>query len=290
MSNYITLNRKKHISVLADHRIDPVTKELLKVGDEVCACAECKTIYSRKVWDSVKRKTCCDQNKTLAEIPNTEYIDFEKKTDEQVKKSDYGCAFAFFLITTIGLGIATWYYYTSYEEKRSLNEILYRSNNSLQKEKKYVERKLNEVSNFDFRVGKKNAKGDGGYANTWFMFFSNKTPIILKHLYVQPKKVGYITIKLYDLNKNLIESKRQYLSYPESFNKVDLNFKILKAGTYYLSYDGKMSLWYNHSNNEAYKQYNDDVLKITGCNSNKRNVNRREHYLYFYDLNYSLLF
>ena len=35
MSNYITLNRKKHISVLADHRIDPVTKELLKVRSYV---------------------------------------------------------------------------------------------------------------------------------------------------------------------------------------------------------------------------------------------------------------
>lgn len=122
MSNYITLNRKTHISVLADHRIDPVTKELLKVGDEVCACAKCKTIYSRKVWDSVKRKTCCDQNKTLSEIPNTEYINFEKKTDEQEKKNDYGCAFAFFLITTIGLGIATWYWYDEFLREQRMKE------------------------------------------------------------------------------------------------------------------------------------------------------------------------
>ena len=292
MSNYIILNRKKHISILADHRIDPVTKELLEVGDEVCACAECKTIYLREVWDSIKRKTCCDQKKTLQEIPNIEHTDFKKH-----KKSDYGCAFAFFLITTIGLGIATWYHYTSYDEERYQNNMLNQNNislkkinNSLTKENQVIQNKLDRIYNLSFRVGKLDATSPAGYDGRYLVFMKVNNPINLNYLYVQPKTKGMITIKLYDFNtNNLVNSKSEYLYYPKQMNKVNLNFSIAKSGRYYLKQEGKIVLSYHKSNAKEYQQYSNDVLQITGTGTKKENYKTTKYYQYFYDLNYSLL-
>lgn len=303
MSNYIILNRKKHLSVLADHRIDPVTKELLKVGDEVCACEVCMTIYSRKVWDSVKRKTCCDQKKTLSEIPNIEYIDFKKKTTEvttnaTISHKSYGCAFAFFLITTIGFIIATWYYYDSYEKELYESKMLNQSNNSLKQknnsltnEKEGVQNKLERMHDLSFRIGKLDATMPTGYDSKYLVFLKVNNPITLNHLYVQPKTAGMTIIKLYDFDTNrLIDSKSEYLYYSEQMNKIILNFNISKPGMYYLKQEGKIILAYHKSSAKEYQRYTNDALEITGTGTKKSNYKSTGYYQYFYDINYSLLF
>ena len=73
--NIITLNRNKHESFLADHRKDPLTKDLLQVGDKIVVCANCKTVYLEDTWNL--KKHCfanpkdCECTETLAEIPLT---------------------------------------------------------------------------------------------------------------------------------------------------------------------------------------------------------------------------
>ena len=77
----IKINRQTHATLLADHREDPVTKELLKVGDEVCVCAVCKTVYLKVVWTTIMANTCCNQRETLRQIPGMDFSSFGTKSN-----------------------------------------------------------------------------------------------------------------------------------------------------------------------------------------------------------------
>ncbi len=277
MTNYIILNRKKHISLLADHRIDPVTKELLKVGDEVCACAVCKTVYSRKVWEAVKSKTCCKQKKTLIEIPNTEYINFEKISDEHSKKQNptrthYGCAFAIALLSSIALGTSTWYFYSNYEDKATYSEILlerndalYSKNTKISQEKISLQERLGKMRDLKFRVGRLSSSNYSGFDNHFLVYLHVGHPLTLNHLYVHPKSTGSITIKLYKFSSDsLIASKGKYLYFSNQKNKVNVNFNIAEQGRYYLKLEGDVKLSYHYSSPNEYEKYKNGVLQITG--------------------------
>ncbi len=116
MNNSIIISRSKHLSLLADHRTDPITKKLFEVGDEVCVCAKCKTVYLKDVWTNTQRNSCCGQNLTLKKIPNATNIDFkkEKRSSKKAKKS-YKGIFVFFFITTFIACVGCYYLYTENE-------------------------------------------------------------------------------------------------------------------------------------------------------------------------------
>ncbi len=126
MSNSIIISRSKHLSLLADHRTDPITKKLLEVGDEVCVCAKCKTVYLKDVWVNTKRNNCCDQSLTLKEIPNATIIDFKKeKRSSKVSKKSYKGIFVFFFLTTIVACVACYYLYTEHKKAQGRYSIYY---------------------------------------------------------------------------------------------------------------------------------------------------------------------
>lgn len=85
MLHIIKIHRQLHASLLADHRVDPITKQLLKVGDEVCVCAICKTVYLKDVWITTLKGECCGQKKTLPKIPGSDYSAFEKRKNSNLK-------------------------------------------------------------------------------------------------------------------------------------------------------------------------------------------------------------
>lgn len=63
---------------MADHRKDPVAKELFSVGDRVVVCANCKTVYLESSWKIkghcfVNQRKCEEKN-TLSEIPGEKTI------------------------------------------------------------------------------------------------------------------------------------------------------------------------------------------------------------------------
>ena len=123
----IIINRQKHITLLADHRTDPITKVLLKVGDEVVACAGCKTVFHADVWRSSLNETCCQcgGTQTTDDIPNNENITFSKPKPKPlngtaaaapVKKVSYGGTAFVFALIAIGLGVY------AYNVKNKVNE------------------------------------------------------------------------------------------------------------------------------------------------------------------------
>ncbi|QHI36419.1 hypothetical protein IMCC3317_17820 [Kordia antarctica] len=161
MSNSIIINRSKHPSILADHRMDPVTKKLLKVGDEVCVCAKCKTVYLKSVWINSQRKSCCGQNVTLSYIPNKEY---GKSESIPIITKSYQNHFILFLLATIVFAALFGYWHYLYEKTQDRYSSIYSKNaklnnelnikilsltndvSLLEKEKLELEQKLNSSS------------------------------------------------------------------------------------------------------------------------------------------------
>ncbi|QHI36418.1 hypothetical protein IMCC3317_17810 [Kordia antarctica] len=131
MSNSIIINRAKHPSILADHRVDPVTRNLLKVGDEVCVCAKCKTIYLKSVWINSKKSTCCNQKGTLSYIPNTEY---GKPEITPIITKSYQNHCIIFLLATIVFANLFGYWYYLYEKEQIHKIGLYDTIESLDTE------------------------------------------------------------------------------------------------------------------------------------------------------------
>ncbi|WP_299273576.1 toll/interleukin-1 receptor domain-containing protein [uncultured Psychroserpens sp.] len=67
--NVIKIERIKHESFLADHRTDPISKGLIKAGDEVVVCKSCKTVFFKDIWIIALKGMHCNQTKTLRSLP-----------------------------------------------------------------------------------------------------------------------------------------------------------------------------------------------------------------------------
>ena len=93
MYHTITIDRNKHESFLADQRLDPATKELIKVGDRVVVCAVCKTVVLEDVWVHIFNEKHCKQTKTLNSIPQSRYVSItnecsDKENNKIIKKKE----------------------------------------------------------------------------------------------------------------------------------------------------------------------------------------------------------
>ncbi|AXG72379.1 hypothetical protein KORDIASMS9_04651 [Kordia sp. SMS9] len=204
MSNTIIINRKKHTSILADHRVDPVTKKLLKVGDEVCVCAVCKTVYLHEVWENTKRGQCCKQTKTLAYIPNTEYG--KKEIPTVITKSYINHFIVSTLIALLFFSL-TIYWYSTYNSEHIQKETAYLEVFSLKQENQKTQ---NYIQNL---VDKNSDLQD--------LIESNKT-IIVSNISFQQDNKAYGS-KIYS-NVKYVYPRITYLS-PLYYEK-ELKFKI----------------------------------------------------------------
>ncbi|PTX61110.1 hypothetical protein C8N46_105266 [Kordia periserrulae] len=314
MSNSIIINRVKHPSILADHRVDPVTKKLLKVGDEVCVCAVCKTVYLKDVWKNTMKGKCCKQTKTLLCIPNTEYG--VKETPPVIEKS-YKTHFLFFLLATflfLGL-IIYWYnlYNNEHIQKQNLyfdikklseknrdknkeygNKIdsLEKENNNLKNSKKSLDsvlNRLNNISKSTFCIGKNiHETNSDSYDQNYLMFLKTYVSLKIDNLYVKPNQNDYLIIELYNEFNVLIDSIEVYVKSNIGWNKIDVNFEIPNPGVYYLKRTGNVPLFYDKVSGN-YDSCVDSNIKILGCSNSINEYYKREYYQYYYDIHYSLL-
>ncbi len=319
MSNSIVINRSEHLSLLADHRVDPITKKLLEVGDEVCVCAKCKTVYLKDVWINSKKNTCCDQSKTVLQIHNIEYEKFEKKIDKIVEpQKKTNNAFIFFLLTTILLGILAWYWYNIYNKEHDQKEYIQQKVNSLNykisnettqnkqlnekveiQDKKIVNLELDlsdlknnveEIEQLNFRIGQDKNDESRKYDISYSMFLEVKKPIKLKYVFIKANKKGLVKVGLYDMNNNIkIDSIEKKITNSYEWSRLDLYFDIKISGNYYLKAMGEIELLYNNSRMIDYDFYENDVIKILGFSNTTTNYTDKRYYQYYYDIHYSLL-
>ncbi|AXG72392.1 TIR domain protein [Kordia sp. SMS9] len=84
--NVITINRNKHEAFLADQRKDPVSKELIGVGDEVVVCKKCRMVFLKDIWTLHFLNIHCNQSETLTELPNTVLNDFKMDTEKIIEE------------------------------------------------------------------------------------------------------------------------------------------------------------------------------------------------------------
>lgn len=314
MSNFIRLDRRKHESFLADHCVDPTTKELLKVGDEVCICANCKSPHLKSVWQSVKLCPSCrnESRKTLSKIPKTKSINNYRKrnTPNPIAKNSFKGYFIFFLITTVVGSIACFSFYTELEdwknkyrsvsnEKNNLKSEISSMSNSVSQLLSYTDNirkqlsesneKLNQfndlkaiASELNFTTGVK-YKDRENYrisysSNKAKIYFTVNYPIHFKSVKLDAARSGYITVSIYDNNNNRI-CEVYNGAITSGIKSLEFNCN-LEKGSYYLTHSGLASLAYIENFNEY--PISGNILKIT------RTQYDSKYYFNFFDWKYKL--
>ncbi len=306
--NVIRIDRNKHVSFLADHTLDPVTKQMFQIGDEVVVCARCKTAYMKDVWLHSMHGKCCGQRETADRIKSRE-LDIKIKPKQDDASGDvqyssdqgkYKFYFVFFVIVAIFLFLYSCQ--KNYENDRlkvenfnllgHVAELQDKLGNIEQENVQYKE-ELTAVKGLVFRVGKEIRGRIDGYDSTWKMFFDVYYPVEIDYVYVYPKTTGQIEIQLYNYDGVVVYTKNCTLNRAKSWKRVPLGFKIYGEGKYYLGYKSKgwkrVDLSYNLSNSAEYAQYKNSVIKMSGAGQNVSSFNRKNYYQYFYDWHYSLL-
>jgi len=314
MSNFIRLDRRKHESFLADHCFDPTTKELLKVGDEVCICANCKSPHLKSVWQSAKLCPSCrnESRRTLSEIPKTKSINnFQKKTTPNpIVENSFKGYFVFFLITTIVGAIACFSFYTELEdwknkywnisnEKNNLKteiSVLSNTKSQLSSEKANIQKQLKDAnsklyelnglkiiaSKLDFITGVKYKDRENynlNYGdNKAKVYFTVNYPIYFKSVKLDAEGTGYITGYIYDINDNKI-CEVYNGAITKGVESLTFNCN-LEKGSYYLTHSGNVALGYI----EGFGNYpiSDNIISITRTQYNSK------YYMNFFEWNYKL--
>ncbi|GEM_PF-5726220 len=313
MSSFIRLDRRKHESFLADHCYDPTTKELLKVGDEVCICAHCKSPHLKSVWLSAKLCPSCrnESKRTLTEIPNTKNLNnFLKKTETSVVQSNYKGYFIFFLIASLIGGIVSVSFYSEsekwkekyrgkYLEVNNLNSKISNLTNTtsqLSSEKNNIRQQLNDAeteldkyeelkilaNKLSFTTGikyedRKNYPLKYGN-NKAKVYFTVNYPINFNSVKIDADGSGYIYGYIYDLYDNKV---------CEAYNGTvtngveSLTFNCaLEKGSYYLTHSGNTDLGFIENFNKY--PFSDNIISIT------RTQYDSKYYMNFFEWSYKL--
>ena len=304
----IILNRQKHASLLADHRLDPVTKLLLKAGDEVVVCASCKTVYLKDVWINTKNRECCGQALTADNIPNSEFATIKRNerakqngTPVVVKKHYPGLAI-FFLLTTIAGAIYAYnlrqeinkessgrfYLEQQLEQLKTSNQSTQALVNDINAQRDMLTRKYTNLANLVknttlygglwYEVRKEHDFAYGNYSER--VNFTVSRSILFKSVKVDAGGSGYLRVKIYnDRDVFIGEAYNGYIT--EGVETLTFN-QVLNPGSYYLTHDGNTNLLFN-SNFRGYPVRKNDLLTITGTA-----FNDNTYYMYYYDWQYSI--
>lgn len=74
------INKQKHADFLKQKRQDPITGDLIVVGDEVVFCHECKSAFLKYTWEYLG-KSHCSQSRTLAVFPVKKTLNLKSKRE-----------------------------------------------------------------------------------------------------------------------------------------------------------------------------------------------------------------
>ena len=304
MNNFIILDRRKHESFLADHCVDPTTKELLKVGDEVCICANCKSPHFKSVWLMAKLCPSCrnESKRTLSEIPKTNQYTHFPKPLTPIAKNSYKGYFIFFLITTIISDFTCFFFYSEtekwknnyYYEKSNLNSeitVLSNETSQLSSKNKNLQQQLNESNNalhelkskLDFKIGIKYNKRTnynlhyGDYKAK--IYFTVNYPIYFKSVKVDADGSGSIYGYIYNTNNDKI-CKAYNGEITDGVETLDFNNCSLNKGNYYLTHTGNIPLACIDNFNEY--PISNNAISITGTQYDSK------YYMNFFEWSYKL--
>ena len=160
----------------------------------------------------------------------------------------------------------------------------------LKKEKNaYIEqytkyKKLLESVSF---VGPRDQKSNGGYAyiSDVGLYFDVFKKCILDSIDMYPKRKGYITVELLDKNRNIVNSKKVYLTGGKR-NTVSLGFTLNIGNNYLLKAKGveEVSLYRNTNSVKRYPFELRNIIKI------KSSTFGKAYYYYFYNWKISIPF
>ena len=62
------IDKQKHHNFLEEERKDPVTSDLITVGNDVVFCSRCKSAFLKESWEFIERRHC-GQSQTLRKFP-----------------------------------------------------------------------------------------------------------------------------------------------------------------------------------------------------------------------------
>jgi hypothetical protein len=296
--------------LLADHRTDPITKVLLKVGDEVVACAGCKAVFLADVWRGMDQKCCqCGGTATTSEIPNNENITFSKPGSRPlngtapVKKVSYaGTAILFGLIAAASAiyALNTNNSVTQKEdENSSLNSRIGTLSNEyntlqekvadLQKEKNRLSSgynalldlvngismvcgvRLEEAANYNFNYGTGAEK----------IYFTVKQPLLLKSVKVRAKVFhsGFLRLKI--LNAFGVTMGEASGDVDDGPSTMRFNTHLSPGKYHIVIQEGNVDLLYLN-NYSGYPIRSNDLIEISGTEI------YNSLYLYYFDWEYAL--
>lgn len=164
----------------------------------------------------------------------------------------------------------------------------------LKSKMKSLESFVDTLESLSFIVGSSSKKTTSTYYDQWRMWLEAKTPVNIKSFCVKPNISGKIKIYLYTENNQYVDDYEISVSGGQ-FNRIHPNFVIKKAGRYYMCIypSNGISLQYHSSSNYEYQNFLQGALQIIGCsnyvtNSKNPEQMRRDYYMYFYDIVYSI--
>lgn len=145
----------------------------------------------------------------------------------------------------------------------------------------------NTYSGYTHNIGPNTSHSISGYDSTYAQWIYSYKDLRINYFYVKPKKSGYITIGLYNINHSLVQACKVYV-YADSWNPVYPDFE-LKGGTkYYLAIRGNIRFAYNDNANSEYSYYKNEHIQLLGSCKRGRSDYGQSFYQYFYGINYSL--
>lgn len=93
-----TIDKNRHGYFLQQNRVDPLTREQIKHGDQVvfCAASGCHSVFLLDSWESLEGKKHCNQSKTLNSIPSQPNRNFSSSPNQpssikKEKEENGGC-------------------------------------------------------------------------------------------------------------------------------------------------------------------------------------------------------
>ena len=246
-------------------------------------CINCETLNS----DSRKKCEVCDLERFYTQSELDAKLDKETpKFQSPVRREQNGrwkvVAFSFVALTFICLIICIRLQSELDRYQRLSNEKSVQVDRLKKEKNVYIERytKFKQLLESVSFVGPRDQQGNGGYAyiSEVGLHFDVFEKCILDSIDMYPKRKGYITVELLDKNRNIVSSKKVYLTGGKR-NKVSLGFTLNVGSNYLLRAKGveEVSLYRNTNSAERYPFELRNIIKI------KSSTFGKAYYYYFYN-------
>ena len=245
-------------------------------------CIKCETLNS----DTKEKCEVCDLERfyTKAELDaklDKEKLKFQSPNGEQNGRRKVVAVF--FVALTLTSIIICIRLKSELDRYQGLSNEKSIQIGKLKKEKNvYIERytKYKQLFESVSFVGPRDQHGNGGYAyiSDVGLYFDVFEKCILYSVDMYPKRKGYITVELLDKNRNIVNSKKVYLTGGKR-NKVSLGFTLNVGNNYLLKAREveEVNLYRNTNSVMRYPFELPNIIKIKNSTSGKN------YYYYFYN-------